>query len=236
MLRDEEKIVLAGSIPSSYYDDSQFADDTQRVLEAAVAKMGGDAKKIVENAKKDSGSGKYRLQMLERIGDLPKDIVSALLNKRKQLNDQVLFEVAQITGKTVRVIKTDGGKAVGVRNLSNGKHDNYFLCSAVRLMYGNGPTDYAVTYSGETYPAELENGNITIKTNDKAILNELQIAHIKTYSSDKDERRAGFYELQNPKWIYPNTEIKINIEMPQFSIPGAAWVKVMLIGTEIIDF
>ena len=235
----QEQIILAGSIPSSFYDDKEFANTAQEALEAAVAKVGlkANAKDMIQNAQKETAGGKYRKQLLERVADLPKDIVAGLLNKRKQLNDTILFEMAVVTGKTIRIVKTDGGKAVGIRNLSNGKHDKYFLCSAVRLLVGaGGALGYDNNFSGQNYSADIENGNITIKANDKVILNEMQIANFKSYTGDADERKAGLYELNNPKWIYPDTEIKMDIEMPYYANLPNTWVKVMLIGTEIIDF
>lgn len=184
-----------------------------------------------------------RSNYIARMGSLDPSIVDSVLNNRDQLCDSEIYSVvalgATATGIT-DLFAPDGAKVVGLRNIANQKLDagKGFLLHAIEILYGIDASNsgHSATFGTEPIPCELFNGEIELTQNGRKLLSKQSMACFFN-GVTASNATTGYYTakaihvLDNPKWIYPQEEIKGRMEWGTH--PGAAnsYVKIRLIGT-----
>ena len=238
-MTDTEQIILAGTIPQS-----AFADEDLNGLDRAISifktkhgiKRHVNSSEILAIAKKEAGSNKKRLQIIERLHQLPKDIVKGLIHKRLQIVDAVLFSTYKCDGGSFELIPTDKAKATGLRNFTNAKYDKQFLVQEIGILYTTSNDPKNARYNSDL-PDEITNGSLTVKAGDKVIVNELPIEDIYTPMATfvgNGKNRYNRKPLTNPKWFFADNEITATLKLANPLTNGH--VKVIFGGQEISNY
>lgn len=241
-MTDAERIVVAGGAPASFTKDVDFmtaANNLDGAIERVMRRLPQRGKKLNQNqtiatAKAEAGANPKRMQILERIHELPADVVTGLLNKRKQLVNSVLYTVSNASGQTtLRMVKTDSDIAPGISNLSKGKHDKYFLLQEIGFLYSNAADEFTGNYL-QTMPPEMVNAVLDFDLNSKKTLENLPMSSLFSYDADR-LGHINRYRLDNPKWIFKDTLIEAELKTDASNPLPAGFIKMLLFGQEVRD-
>lgn len=176
-----------------------------------------------------------RNEMELRFGQLPKEIREGLLKKRLQLVDQRFYVVKEITSKSsIDVIVGTDQKAVGLANIANGKleKDNWFILTAIKIGYAISATKESAEFGLPT--AFIKNGEFELEAGNKKLLPAIDAEVFNT--TTRSDIEIGVFELQNPKLIEPQVEIKMPFKFAASAGASVCWLKITFIGTSIVPY
>lgn len=172
-----------------------------------------------------SPTGSLRDLFITELGNAvaAKDTKVAEVANRVSLNElkvsgHTLFTVAATGGSTTtQLCEQSKAKTRGINNFAHAKPapNQLLLCMDVRVtgvVLGAVPTDAtmaAANYGSIKGIAAMQNGEIDIYSNGQIIVKDFPLSNFVT---DQDQTgRLGTYKLPVPKFIYPDSEIKIEI-------------------------
>lgn len=179
---------------------------------------------------------------VERMDQLPKEIVQGLLKRDLQLVETEISSVKLIKNKTQVNFFLDADTiAEGFTNLNNGKlkKDEWFLACGLQYTEGVGATsDTDPTDAFFTSPAaSTSNGDFDFKANGgKLILNERTPLSVFTDVGPNGGylHKTNAIQLTNPKWIEPQVKIEFNTRFAKAVATNYLFGRVKIIGIAVI--
>lgn len=195
------------------------------------------ALRAIINSKRPAGSiaeANSRQEFERKFMQLPKDIREGLLKKRLQLADTRFYVVKDISTKNqIDVFQGTDQKNVAMGNLANQKleKDNWFLLSAIRMLYAVNPDKETADF-GIIAPY-IMNGEFEFEAGNKKLVGLIDNEAFDT--RNRTELQIGFYKLHSTKVIEPQVEIKMPVKFGA-AAPANAWLKVVLIGSSVIPY
>jgi len=204
-----------------------------------IVLAGLDAVNAKQNVKVgEIGATQFRKQLLERLTSLPKELQDALKNGTAQISDKQYYAMSLVTGTGCKVIKTKQPKDIGLANFADGKIDNWFLCSAIRVLFAETvatEADAKAARFQDHLPAAIANGTFTLKNNTKELITDMPVEVCSNAVSGYETNKGwGEYRLNNPKMIMPLKDNEFNFDFAGNVAAGA--LKIILIGTEVKPF
>lgn len=210
---------------------------TEEIILAGLGKAGNRSssrKMSLRNAAKgEMGASRYRIQFLERIHKLPKEIQMALKQGKAQIADSPYYSTAEIRGTASKIIKTSVSEEIGITNLDNGKlgKNRYLTLSGIKLLYDANSINGAFT---DPFPADLLNGEWELELDGKIVLPKEPIRKFfDGFYGYNINKPFGLYPLDNPKDVLPQSPIEVNIETKN-EVTG--FLKVFLEGTIVYGY
>ena len=179
------------------------------------------------------GARNFRMQMIERIQNLPAQMQKNLKEDRAQISDKEFFVIRELTGTSTDIIKKNEKSEAGLRNIDDAElgENQFFLLSAISLQYRSGNTGRF----DELFPDFLANAVFTFKIGTREIMSKNPVDMFQNpvfgYNVNKD---LGILILNNPKLIEPKKTIFFDIEDAATGMSGQ--VKLKLIGTEVKNY
>lgn len=154
------------------------------------------------------------------------------------VNNHIVYSVKKLARTTVKMFESGDKEVIGLSNLDGGKleKDQHFCVTGIVLLYGttaNGTEDEALVadFNAITGKPALVNGVHRLKSaSNKNIIDDIPNYVFDTPANG--EHRMGYYELETPRLIEPQKEIKFEVEVPSLSGIDATkdFLKVFLIG------
>jgi len=169
--------------------------------------------KIVASGKSDS-----RGEFEQRINLLPREIQQGLASKNLQAVDAAYYVTKSVSGnKIIKMLKDDDTKIVGISNISGGKFEkgNVMLLSGIVIMASVGVVK-GEEGNYDVLPSIIRNGEFEFKANGTT-------------------RQRGYYKLDNPKMIYDQQSMELNLEWGS-NAAADTFVKAILIGTAVTKY
>ncbi len=174
----------------------------------------------------------------KRISMLPEHIKKDLASGTLQIVDQELYAVRAIGGQQqVEILQNADDKEVGRTNVNARKleKDAPFLCTALVVTSGIGATgDNSIGDIGATgfsrMPYALMNGEFSLEVGKKSLISDMAMEVFNT--RNMSNVREGYYKLENPKWIEPQTEIIFEVKTPVAADPKT-YIKVQFVGATV---
>jgi len=176
-----------------------------------VSRMAGGA-----NSSKGS-----RAEMEKHFAELPQHIKDGLNKGELRLADTLIYSRKPVNSKTIKMFETQDVKAVGLRNMSNGKlpKNQALVVSGIFLLAGVVGGEGAMTDDRimsapygklEDFPA-ISSGEFTLKANKKIIMTDVCNNVFKT--SNNNQLPIGYYKLANPRIIQDDVQVEATIEL-----------------------
>jgi len=237
-MTDAEKTILAGGTPNEMFNDTEI-DGLARAVRRLATKHGRtkiNTREILALATKEAGANRKRVQVIQRLHQLPKGTVSAVLAKRLQISDKMLYSVYKADGKTFNLIPTDEAKSIGLRNFTNAKYDKHFLLQELGLLYTTSSSPTNARYNSDL-PDEITNGVVTIKADGVTVIDEMPIEAIYTPISSfvgDGKHRFNRLTLSTPKWFTADTQIEAELKLANPLTTGH--VKIVFGGSELMRY
>lgn len=163
-------------------------------------------------------TGKAEMEL--RSSMLPDNIQAGLKNGTLQLVDDAIYSIKDISAqKQVELMENKDDKTSGLTNVNGRKLDanKYFLVTGIQLLSGV----YTTTVDDATFAvpvAGIINGEFELNVGGKIIVP--QLSNSKFDTTNRTDVLRGYFKLENPKLIAPQTEI-----IPEIKLPAAAAVK-----------
>lgn len=179
------------------------------------------------------GASNFRMQMIERIPNLPAQMQKNLKEDRAQISDKEFFVIRELVGTSTDIIKKNEKSEAGLRNIDDAElgENQYFLLSAISLQYRSGNSGRF----DELFPDFLANAVFTFKLGTREIMSKNPVDMFQNpvfgYNVNKD---LGILILNNPKLIEPKKTLAFDIEDAPSGMSGQ--VKLKLIGTEVKNY
>ncbi len=234
----EEEMVLAGMAGSEDdYTAPENADDL--VLDGDLGRWGSRRyrrpKRIIRTSRigKNTAASLFRRQALERIPKMAESVQKKLITGNAQISDMQYYSCAEISGKGADLIDESVNRKLGLTNLDGGKidKDKEFILSALKFAYDANKIDGAYK---DAIPPEVYNGEWELQLDGKKVFDNMPMSifadGISGYNVNKP---YGYYVLNNPKHIKPQTTIELEVKTPA-NVNG--FLKVYLIGTSVKPF
>jgi len=213
--------------------------DTQELLLAGLGSGLGAA------VTKEAGASRTRLAFLQKVQDelsatqAGREIFDALTRKEKRARDKQLYVISEDMGTStsLKMWKSDQAKSEGLANITNVKHDKWFLCTGIRLLYHAGPTKLGTRFDAE-YTAAVANGEFSLRIDNKEIIKDLpvdafaNVAQGAVAPTIPQDCELGEYKLDNPFWIAPDKVIEMELRLGAAG-SGNNFFKTILKGIEI---
>jgi len=185
--------------------------------------------KIVASGKSDS-----RGEFEQRINLLPKEIQQGLASKNLQAVDAAYYVTKSVSGnKIIKMLKDDDTKIVGISNISGGKFEkgNVMLLSGIVIMASVGVVK-GEEGNYDVLPSIIRNGEFEFKANGTTIV---PITSLEVFNTNGTNRQRGYYKLDNPKMIYDQQSMELNLEWGS-NAAADTFVKAILIGTAVTKY
>lgn len=204
---------------------------------AAVLKGLGKIMSEVDNPLLETewASHPDRLQFINRIKVIDKEVYDKLVSGELQIEDVILFSTQEpADGVTsFEVFKTDDQEKPGFCNVVQAKLANPAMIFAIMLEYSDAaagafvPAAPIATLMNGTFEWGIE-GKRLIKTGMHAFLNP------EAYAADT-KTRALVLKLRNPKYLKAQKEIKFDVKLKNALAAATAdhQVRVSLIGLSV---
>ena len=233
----EEEMVLAGMAGSDDdYTAEENADDL--VLDGDLGRWNRRSRRPRRSRRyfrasrigKNTAASLFRKQALERIPKMSENVQKKLVTGNAQISDMVYYACAEISGRGADLIDESVNRKLGLTNLDGGKidKDKEFVLSALKFAYDANAIDGEYD---DAIPAEVYNGEWELQLNGKKVFDNMPMAvfadGISGYNTNKP---YGYYVLNNPKHIKPQTTIELEVKTPD---TVAGFLKVYLIGTSV---
>jgi hypothetical protein len=189
-----------------------------------------------ENAGGGAASGRSdsRSEFERRIFMLPKEIQEGLANKTLQAVDAAYYVTKSVSNnKIIKVLKDDDTKVVAVSNISGGKLEkgNVMLLSGIILLASVGVAKVEDA-KFDILPDVIRNGEFEFKANGTTLV---PITSCEVFNTTGTTRQKGYYKLDNPKIIFDQQAMELNIEWGA-NAPADTFIKAMLVGTAVIKY
>lgn len=166
-----------------------------------------------------------------------KQVLEDLVREKKALVDtRLYFSVLANAVTSVDMISNSLPKATSLRNVANGKMDDgkWFLLTAMTLKSGiaETPDDAGVANTAfGPLAKQIANGDFEFRINgSKHVLPKDTACSI--FNVDRTDQPLGYFKLDNPKWIKPNTEMYFVIKTGIATAAKTA-IRLELIGTSV---
>jgi len=179
----------------------------------------------------------------------------ALSAQKEQSVDATLYAAKSISGVTSfdDLFKSDDSISIGLNNIANAMlpPNQYFIVTGISFQYavaaGTSTTNVKEADYNTVLPAELLNGEISIASNKKPVLEKIAISKFDVadnYIAVGDTNaaagtavtytlravgRVGYYELECPKMLKPQEQIEVKIKLTKAAATNAA-VRIVLHG------
>lgn len=181
-----------------------------------------------------SGRSDSRAEFEKRINLLPKEIQEGLGNKTLQAVDAAYYVTKSVSNaKIIKMLKDDDTKIVAISNISSGKLEkgNVMLLSGIILLASTGVAK-AEEGKYDILPDVIRNGEFEFKANGTTLV---PITSCEVFNTVGTMRQKGYYKLDNPKIIYDQQAMELNVEWGS-NAPADTFVKAMLVGTAVIKY
>ena len=216
VITDEE---LVGAIQvASPQEKKAFAQKVKQQPKTAVA----------------PASNSSRSELERRMHLLPREIQEGIARKTLQAVDAAFYVTKNVSGnRVIKMMKDDDNKVVGVSNISGGKFEkgNVMLLSGIIIVASVGVPNAAEGTYG-LLPAVIRNGEFEFKANGTTLV---PITPLELFNTTGTTRQVGYYKLDNPKIIYDQQAMELNIEWGANAADNTI-VKAILIGTAITKY
>ncbi len=174
----------------------------------------------------------------KRMGMLNDQIRKDILRGELQIVDATIYGTRLIGGKSqIEIWENADVATVGLTNITKREldKDRPFLAVGMILLSGvgaddTGSQDVVGATSFGTIPAAIANGEMSLEVGKQTLIDKFALNQF-TGTPD-DNGLKGYHRFDNPKWIEPQREIKLEIEIP---VDAAAhtYVKAILIGATV---
>jgi len=181
-----------------------------------------------------SGKSNSRGEFEQRINLLPKDIQQGLASKNLQAVDAAYYVTKSVSGnKIIKMLKDDDTKIVGISNVSGGKFEkgNMMLLSGIVIVASVGVVK-GEEGKYDVLPDIIRNGEFEFKANGTTIV---PITSLEVFNTNGTTRQRGYYKLDNPKMIYDQQSMELNLEWGA-NAAADTFVKAILIGTAVTKY
>jgi len=175
------------------------------------------------------------LSKIHQIVD--KQVIEDLAAQKKALVDtRLYFSVLANAVTSVDMISNSLPKATSLRNVANGKTDDgkWFLLTGMILKSGiaDTPDDAGVVNTAfGALAKQIANGDFEFRINgSKHVLPKDTACSI--FNVDRNDQPIGYFKLDNPKWIKPNTEMYFVVKTNAAIVANTA-IRLELIGTSV---
>lgn len=215
--------------------DTNGGDLLGRISRLPKEKQAGVIKNILTRPPVTISQNNSRQELEKKFAQLPKEIKEGLLNQRLQLVDTRLYIVKDIAGKqSIDVFQGTDNKNVGLGNIANQKleKDNWFIVSAIRMLYGESP-DGKEKADFTHLPPEILNGEFELEAGQKKIFG---LTTNDTFDTrNRTDLQIGYYKLHSTKLIEPQVEIKMPVKFAA-AAKANSFLKVVFVGTSVVPF
>lgn len=181
------------------------------------------------------GDNSSRKELEKKFAQLPREIREGLMKKRLQLVDTRYYIVKEVSGKqNIDVFQGTDNKNVGLGNIANQKleKDNWFIVSAIRMLYAESPTGKE-SADFNVLPPIVVNGEFELEAGQKKIVGLITNEVFDT--RNKSDVSIGYYKLESTKIIEPQVEIKMPVKFAS-AANANSFLKVVFIGTSVVPF
>jgi hypothetical protein len=216
-------------------DTNGAQDLLGRIAQLPKEKQAGVLKNILQRQPVTISQINSRQELEQKFAQLPKEIKDGLLNKRLQLVDTRFYVVKEIgTKQSIDVFQGTDNKNVGLGNVANQKleKDNWFIVSAIRMLYGESPEGKEKADFTHLPPVIL-NGEFEFEAGQKKIVGLITNEVFDT--RNRTDVPIGFYKLHSTKLIEPQVEIKMPVKFASIA-KADSFLKVVFVGTSVVPF
>lgn len=183
-------------------------EQSNPVRKRAVAKLQSRLKRSVIPTSNLTAKAEFE----NRLYMLPADVVAALQNGKMQLVDKLIYTNKNIgTSSNVELMSNADVSVTGLANVNNRKLEahQHFLLTGIILQSAVNADPKVAAYDLPT--ANILNGEFELQIGSTTIIPRTS-NHV--FNTKGSESRIGYYKLENPKIIGPQTEIKPEIWTP----------------------
>jgi hypothetical protein len=181
-----------------------------------------------------SGKSNSRGEFEDRMHLLPQEIQNGLAKKNLQAVDAAYYVTKNISdNKIIKMLKDDDTKIVGISNVSGAKFEkgNIMLLSGIILLASVGVVKPEEGVYDVLTPF-LRNGEFEFKANGTTLI---PITSCEVFNSTGTIRQKGLFKLDNPKMIYDQQSMELNVEWGS-NVPDNCFMKVILLGTAVTKY
>jgi hypothetical protein len=167
----------------------------------------------------------------KRLSFLPASVRRGLAHKRLKIVDAHWYVARSIENLSMdELFKNADTKAPGVTNVNNRKLEamNWFLLTGITLLSGLGADAKAVAYGIVT--DQIANGELKLEVGSRTLLPSFSCRLFDT--TNKKNVRKGYFKLDNPKFITPQSEIVAELRLSA-AAPATTCVKMILHGVTL---
>jgi hypothetical protein len=181
-----------------------------------------------------SGKSNSRGEFEDRMHLLPQEIQNGLARKNLQAVDAAYYVTKNISdNKIIKMLKDDDTKIVGISNVSGAKFEkgNIMLLSGIILLASVGVVKPEEGVYDVLTPF-LRNGEFEFKANGTTLI---PITSCEVFNTEGTNRQKGYFKLDNPKMIYDQQSMELNVEWGS-NVPDNCFMKVVLVGTAVTKY
>lgn len=220
MFTDNENTILAGLID---IEDETILNGLERVVRryrrkrpyATHKNVKDEADDIHKFAVNELGASKKRKALLERLPQLGnKKLIQDLIKGVQQISDAGLYAVAKCEGSTISLIPTDSKIKTGKMSFAGAKFDKFALIHGIYLLYSEGDSEASEKFD-KILPTQVVNGDFTMKVDTKPIIYKLPVQKFVSTAMLPTNKPFNYVELDHPKWIVPDKDLAIDIELTE---------------------
>lgn len=226
-----------GQITNSEFDlmGAMTDDELLGALERAPqAERKAFLRRVKQPKPAGSGRSDSRSEFERRLHLLPKEIQQGLANKTLQAVDVAYYVAKSVANnKVVKMLKDDDNKVVGISNISSAKLEkgNVMLLSGIVLLAG-ATSAKAEEVKFTLLPEYIRNGEFEFKANGTTLIPSTSCEVFNTAGTTRQE---GYYKLDNPKIIYDQQAMELNLEWGVNAIENQH-IKAILVGTAVTKY
>ena len=185
--------------------------------------------KVIPTGRMDS-----RGEFEKRINLLPKDIQQGLASKTLQAVDVAYYVTKSVAwNKVVKMLKDDDNKVVGFTNISSAKLEkgNVMLLNGIILL-GASNCGNGAEANYDVLPDYIRNGEFEFKANGTTLI---PLTSCEVFNTAGSTRQKGLFKLDNPKIIYDQQSMELNIEWGKTAVDNQ-FLKAILVGTAVTKY
>jgi hypothetical protein len=182
-----------------------------------------------------SNKSDSRSEFEKRINQLPREIQQGLANKTLQAVDAAYYVTKNVSNnKIAKMLKDDDTKIVAVSNISGGKLEkgNIMLLSGLIMLASVGGAAKVEEAKFDLLTDVISNGEFEFKANGTTLV---PITSCEVFNTFGTTRQMGYYKLDNPKIIYDQQAMEMNVEWG-VNAPDNTFIKAMLVGTAVTKY
>lgn len=165
---------------------------------------------------------------------------SRLVNKGDlKLTDHAFFSTKLVTSSRIQLFEAQDNEIIGIRNMNNAKPEagQCMLLEQIKLLghvytANDNPTEAyqgAAVFTNLLSVPGFQNAILTIRTDQKVIILKRPISDI-CEEDGGAENEKGTVTLRTPKFIIPDAQLEVTIELHGSVIPVRTILKVELKG------